>query len=119
MITPFERYVSNSIELALMREGFVVYSEPRTSDKSTSRLDLVATKTDNQNPIGIEIKAFNRKREHAPKAVKPRFAKFRDSKIPVYTVFVSSEPKRIYLDQALARIIHLKDSYVAVLRDAV
>ena len=118
-MTPFERYAANSLELALMRVGFTVYNQPRMSAQPQIRLDLVAIDPSNNRSIGIDIKTFHRKIVPEPTAVKPKFVTFQASKIPVHTVFVSSEPKRIYLDRALAEIIQFKDSYVAVLRDAV
>lgn len=119
MTTPFERFAANSLELALMRKGFVVSSEPRILGKPSLRLDLLATNPSNQRSVGIDIKVFDRKIRPAPKPIKPRRAQFQSTEIPVYTVFVSSEPKRIYLDKELAEIIQLEDHYVSVLRDAV
>ena len=119
MITPFERYVVSSLSLALMRQGFTVNSEPLLSGKPSLRFDLLATKSDDQKSIGIEIKTFNRKISDSPKLVKPKRTSFQSSPLSVHTVFVSSEPKRVYIDQELAEIVHMKDHFVSVLRGAV
>ena len=118
MKDPFERYATNLLELAFLRKGFKVYQEQAQKYKN-SRLDFLVTDPNNLETFGIELKNYDRHSSFPIRSIKPKKINFREQSIFVHTVFVSSEPKCIYIDSELSKFIETTDSHIKVLRGAV